>query len=383
MSELPLWTRDVLLTPGARLLPVEPPSIAEVWSSPLIAMPSPPPNQQLQQLQQHQLLVSKNQLILPLAFNDVGLLDINSNNGGTSQLLQPPPRPHIYSGLPQLSKDGNSLYDTVPTSSSSSSSSSSTSLSSNPLPSSSTYLFLSHNQSKQAELLMSLQQQVIPELCRVVRELSKEIYVNEKSNYYQGQGSSSSVSSLPTNSSPPLSPFSSPSRSMSPADTSVPYVATLNPSSSLFPRSAPVSIVPTRPTPLSVVSGSAASTTGIGIRTSSSSLPSSSSSSSSSSFLGPISFSSNLTEISVRVKCYSSSSNFYRRKSELLLLVGGRVKIHAQHAAPGKPAVIRFTPIVTEQGGSMPWQEPVESMLFRFLRASLPLLEEMGLDNGE
>jgi hypothetical protein len=31
----------------------------------------------------------------------------------------------------------------------------------------------------------------------------------------------------------------------------------------------------------------------------------------------------------------------------------------------------------------MPWEEPVESMLFRFLRASLPLLEEMGLDNGD
>jgi len=96
--------------------------------------------------------------------------------------------------------------------------------------------------------------------------------------------------------------------------------------------------------------------------------------------IGPISFSASLTELSIRVKCYSSSGSFYRRKADLLSLVGGRLKVHAQNAVPGRPAIIKITPIPSE--GAMPWEEPLETMLFRFLRAALPLLEEMGLDTG-
>jgi hypothetical protein len=109
-----------------------------------------------------------------------------------------------------------------------------TSLSSSPLPSSSSYLF---QPSKQAQLIINLQQNVIPELCRAIRELSKEVFANDNSPLLQGQCAAvdNGASSTPSS-----SPFSSPypSRPMSPSETSLPslpYAATLS-SSTLFTR---------------------------------------------------------------------------------------------------------------------------------------------------
>jgi hypothetical protein len=434
---LPLWksiNHDVLLTPGDRPLASAPP-IGEVWTSPLIVMPIPipppsnpqpvlpipipPPSnpQQQQSVQQqysaqqqqqfaqqqqlHQFYGNKNlnQLVLPLPFaadgggNIVGGQDPKLNIG-TSQLLQPP-RPHSssFSPLIQFPKD---IIDNI--SIASSPSTTTTSLSSSPLPSSSSYLF---QPSKQAQLIINLQQNVIPELCRAIRELSKEVFANDNSPLLQGQCAAVNNGASST---PSSSPFSSPypSRPMSPSETSLPslpYAATLS-SSTLFSQSIVPIIPPIRSSSLATATGYASSIatsastssnsnsgTGTGTSTSNGTATAIATGNSngirSSPSLGPISFSASLTELSIRVKCYSSSGSFYRRKSDLLQLVGGRVRIHAQNAAPGKPAVIRITPIAVDAGGHMPWEEPVESMLFRFLRASLPLLEEMGLDNGD
>ena len=417
----PLWksiNHDVLLTPGDRPLASDPP-IGEVWTSPLIVMPipiPPPSNPQsvqhqysaqqqqfVQQRQLHQFYGNKNlnQLVLPLPFAADGGGNIDGGqdpklNIGTSQLLHPP-RPHSssFSPLIQFPKD---IIDNI--SIASSPSTTTASLSSSPLPSSSSYLF---QPSKQAQLIINLQQNVIPELCRAIRELSKEVFAYDNSPLLQGQCASVNNGASST---PSSSPFSSPypSRPMSPSETSLPslpYVATLS-SSTLFSQSIVPIIPPIRSSSLATATGSASSIatsastnsnsgTGTGTITSNGTATAiataiatgNSNGIRSSPSLGPISFSASLTELSIRVKCYSSSGSFYRRKSDLLQLVGGRVRIHAQNAAPGKPAVIRITPIAVDAGGHMPWEEPVESMLFRFLRASLPLLEEMGLDNGD
>jgi hypothetical protein len=283
----------------------------------------------------------------------------------SSQLLKPT-LPYIYTGQSsQLQKEslGVNMFSSSTLLSLGENETLSSTTFTNPSPDCTNFVTATqNNHSKQAELLTTLQQHVIPELCRVVREISREFY-NDKTN---SRGSLTWTALSPPS---PPSTFSSSSssQSMSPLVDSL-TSTTLN--GSALPTRTTVPVLISKQAVVASLGSNTATSTKLGAGVASVSVG-----------LGPISFSASLTELSIRVKCYSSCGSFYRRKADLLSLVGGRLKVHAQNAIPGKPAVIKITPIPSELG-AMPWEEPLETMLFRFLRAALPLLEEMGLDNG-